>query len=178
MTKQPVVGTIIVGILVTLIGLWGLALALDLSVIEDFSPTNLLIGTLLVLAVLLIVVAAWPRPSAHPHAAQFSPVTAEQARAGISAGAEGASVDLRWLEPAEPITVPVTTPGHARLVVEPAGLAIRTSASDIDIDPALGIIRSGSLGRDSIFLGPGVADLSQALVTVVVTASAVSVRPH
>lgn len=178
MTKQPVVGTIIIGILVALQGLWALALALDLSLLRSIDPTHILVGTLLGLALILIIVALWPRSTHKRETVRFSPVSAEQARSGITAKKEDVEADLRWIDHPTPIAVPIVTQATATVLVNPTGLAIRTSSPDVDIDPSLGVTSAGQQGIQNVYLGPGLTDPSQARLTVDVAATALTVRSH
>lgn len=176
MTKQPVVGTIIIGILVTLMGVWALALAFDLAVVQDVNPTHLLIGTLLAAALVLILTALLPRSADKPGTVQFSPVSVEQAQAGITAKNEPIVADLRWIDPTRPITVPVLTQSAATVLVDPAGLAIRTASPNVDIGTDLGITWAAQHGTQNVYIGPGLTDPAQARLTVDVAAAAVKVR--
>lgn len=181
MTKQPVVGTIIIGILVILQGLWALALALDLALVRDINPTTVLIATLLGLAVLLIIIALWPRPSKREstrETIQFSPVSLDQAEAGMTAKKQDIVADLRWLDSSEAVTVPIITQARATILADPARLAIRTSSPDVDIDTSLAMTWAGRSGSQNIYLGPGLTDPAQAHLTVDVAAAALTVRPH
>ena len=176
MTKQPVVGTIIIGILVTLMGVWALALALDLEVVQDIKPTHLLIGTLLVGALVLILAALLPRSADKTEVVQFSPVSVELAQAGITAKKDPIVADLRWIDPTTPITVPILTPSTATVLVDPAGLAIRTASPNVDIGTDLGITWAAQHGTQNVYIGPGLTDPSQARLTVDIAAATVKVR--
>lgn len=178
MTKQPVVGTIVIGILVTLMGLWALALAFDLAVVRDINPTHLLIGTLLALALVLVLAALWPRSKDKTETVRFSPVSVDQARDGITTGKDSIVADLRWIDPAAPVTVPIMTRGTVTVLVDPVMIMIRTSALDVDIATNLGLVWSARHGTQNVYASAGVASPSDAHVIVDIAASAVKVRSH
>ncbi|WP_182354136.1 hypothetical protein [Flaviflexus huanghaiensis] len=177
MTKQPVVGTIIIGILVTIQGLWALALAFNVRLVRDVDPTTVLVATLLGLAVLLIVIALWPRSAKKQtpvETLRFSPLSAEEARVGVTTK-QNVVADLRWIDSADALTVPVVSQ-RATILADPALLAIRTSSPDVNIDPDMGMRRAGMAGTQTLYLGPGLSDPSEAHLTVDAAAKSVTVR--
>lgn len=172
--RQPVVGTIIIGVLVTIQGLWALALALDSSIFRRSEPIHLLIASLLGFAIILLVAAVWPR-SKTPEPISFTPVTVDQARLGISTEREMIA-DLRWIDSPDAVVVPLMTTESATIIVNPDHVVLRTSAPLLN--PECGMSRWGADGNRTVYVGSGVTDPSQALLTVDLTARSVTLRSH
>jgi len=174
MTKQPVIGTIVIGILVVLQSLWILALALEWAVVTDISPTQVLVFTLIGLAIVLIIAALWPRSARKAEPLRFSPVTEELAAAGIRSRQEDIVADLSWLDPSSPITIPIYTTGTATIITSSQDVAIR-SENTMDIDANMNISWAKMDGKKNVYIGPGITGVDDALMIVDVTAKDVKV---
>lgn len=176
MTKQPVIGTIIIGVLVVLQALWALAVAFEIPIINRFDSTQILIVTLLAIALLLIIVALWPKSAKKEEPLQYAPVSEADASTGITSRREDIVADLRWIDPSSALTVPITTGGQATVLVNPQSLAIRTAATNVDIGTDLGLTWLRQYGGENIYVSRGLTDPAQALLTVNASTTSLTVR--
>ena len=172
MTKQPVLGTIIIGILVVLQSLWILAVSLGWDFVADISLTGAFFATLVALALLLVIIALLPRGSKKAEALRFSPVTEQLAVSGVKSRQQDVVADLRWLDPSSPITIPVSTTGAATIIVNSPGVEIRTDASNVDIGPNMDMTWVRQDGKKNVYVGPG---SGEPIISVDVTAPTIRV---